>query len=110
MNFVALAMQDQLYWQVPHAPLLRLCKVAVVGADSATTTRLQVLRSVLSLEQDARRSAIVRSEDTLREWLATQGVPHDLSSRDLSEVAFRFGRYRLAYEISELEDMRDATV
>lgn len=110
MNLVALAMQAQLYWQVPHAPLLKLCKVAVVGADSATTTRLQVLRSVLNLEQDARRGEIVRSEGTLREWLAAQGLPHDMSSRDLADVAFRFGRYRLAYEISELEDMSDAPV
>lgn len=110
MNFVALTMEDQLYWQVPQVPLLRLCKVAVVGADSTTTTRLQVLRSVLNLEQDTRRSAIVQSEGTLREWSATQGLPHDLSSRDLAHVAFRFGRYRLAYEISELEDMSDATV
>lgn len=110
MNFVALAMQGQLYWQVPQTPLLKLCKVAVVGADSATTMRLQVLRSVLNLEQDTRRSAVVQSEGTLREWLASQGLPHDLSSRDLADVAFRFGRYRLAYEISELEDMSDATV
>jgi hypothetical protein len=110
MNFVALAMQNQLFWQVPQEHVLRLCKVAVVGADSATTTQLQVLRSVLSLEQDARRGAIVQSEDSLREWLATQGLPHDLSSRDLADVAFRFGRYRLAYEIGELEDMSDASV
>lgn len=110
MNFVALAMQDQLYWQVPQAWLLKLCKVAVVGADPSTTTRLQVLRSVLGLERDARRGTIVQSEDTLREWLASQGLPHDLSSRDLADVAFRFGRYRFAYEISELRDMSDATV
>jgi hypothetical protein len=81
-----------------------------VGADSASTTRLQVLRSVLILEQDTRRGVIVRSEESLREWLATQEVPHDFSSRDLADVAFRFGRYRLAYEISELGDMSDATV
>jgi|GEM_PF-2295136 len=110
MNFVARAMQDQLYWQVPQATLLKLCKVAVVGADSATTTQLQILRSVLNLEQDARRAAIVQSEDSLREWLAAQELPHDLSSRELADVAFRFGRYRLAYEIGELEDMSDATV
>jgi hypothetical protein len=67
MNFVALAMQDQLYWQVPQAPLLKLCKVAVVRANSATNMRLHVLRSVLSLEQNARRAAIVQSEGTLRE-------------------------------------------
>jgi hypothetical protein len=110
INFVAIALQDQLYWQVPQAPLLKLCKVTVVGSDSATTTRLQVLRSVLILEQDTRRSVIVRSEDSLREWLSTQELPHELSSRDLADVAFRFGRYRLAYEISELGDMSDATV
>jgi hypothetical protein len=110
MTFVVLSMQDQLYWQVPQAPLLKLCKVAVVGADSATTTRLHVLRNILNLEQDARRGAIVRSDDTLREWLATQGLPQNSSLRDLADVAFRLGRYRLAYEISELEDMSDATV
>lgn len=110
MNFVVLAMQDQLYWQVPQESLLKLCKVAVVGADSATTIRLQVLRSILSLEKDARQGAIVRSEDTFREWLVRQELPHESSSRDLADVAFRFGRYRLAYEISELEDMSDATI
>jgi hypothetical protein len=110
MNFVLLAMQDQLYCQVPQTPLLKLCKVAVVGADSAAIMRLQVLRGVLSLERDAQRGVILRSEDALREWLAAREVPRNSSSRDLADVAFWFGRYRLAYEISELEDMNDATV
>lgn len=110
LNFVVLAMQDQLYWQVPQAPLHKLCKVVVVGANTATTSRLQVLRSVLNLEQDARRGAIVRSEGTFLEWLSSHGLSNDSSSRELADVAFRFGRYRIAYEISELEDMSDATV
>lgn len=110
MKFVALAMQGQFYWQIPQSPLLKLCKVAVEGADSATNSRLQVLRSVLILEQDSRRGEIVRSEDSLRDWLATQDVPHELSSRDLANAAFRFGRYRLAYEVSELGDMSDVAV
>jgi hypothetical protein len=109
-NLIALAMQDQLYWQVPRGPLLQLCKVFVEGVDSATSMRLQVLRSILNLEQDARRGAIVQSEAALREWLAVQGLPPGMSPRDLADVAFRFQRYRLAYEIAELEDMSDATV
>jgi hypothetical protein len=110
MNFLLLAMQDQLYWQVSKGPFLQLCKVAVEGADPDTSMRLQSLRCLLSLEQDSRQGKSVRSEGALREWLAVQGLPLDMSPRGLADVAFRFGRYRLAYEIAELEDMSDATV
>jgi hypothetical protein len=32
------------------------------------------------------------------------------SPRGLADLAFRYGRYRLAYEIGELEDMCDAAL
>jgi hypothetical protein len=109
-TFVALAVQDQLRWHVAHGPLLRVCPVAVEGADAAASVQLQALRSVLRLEQDPKRADIVRSAAALRDWLAAQGLQPRPSPRGLADLAFRFGRYRLAYQVGELEDMADAPV
>jgi hypothetical protein len=69
-----------------------------------------MLRTILRLEQDIKQSDIVLSAETLRDWLVAHDLPSNDSSRGLADLAFRFGRYRLAYQIGELEDMSDATV
>jgi hypothetical protein len=108
--FAALALQNHLRWQIPVGPLHKVCPVDVRGADAPATAQLQALRAVLRLEQDPRRADIVRGVETLRDWLAAQELSSCPSPRALAELAFRFARYRLAYEIAEMEDMSDAAV
>lgn len=108
--FVALAVRDHLHWYVPDGPFHRLCPVAVEGVDTPAAEQLQTLRAILRLEQEPKRADIVRRGEMLRDWIGAQGLPSCPSLRGLANRAFRFGRYRLAYEIGELEDMTDATV
>jgi hypothetical protein len=78
--------------------------------DDHAAEQLQTLRAILRLEQEPKRADIVRRGEMLRDWIGAQGLPSCPSLRGLANRAFRFGRYRLAYEIGELEDMTDATV
>jgi hypothetical protein len=45
----------------------------------------------------------VRHGDRLRHWM-TEQLASCPSPRMLANLAFRFGRYRIAYELGELED------
>lgn len=108
--FVSLAVQDQLRWYVAIGPLCRLCPVVVEGGDVLAAEQLQALRAILRLEQVPERVAIIRDGSRLQSWITEQGLATCPSPRMLANMAFRFGRYRLAYELSELEDMSDAAV
>jgi hypothetical protein len=108
--FISLAVQDQLRWYVGAGPLCRLCPVAVEGSDAVAAEQLQTLRAILRLEQEPKRLDIVRHGDRLRHWITEQQLASRPSPRSLANMAFRFGRYRLAYELGELEDMSDAPV
>lgn len=109
-DFVVLALQGELRWHVPCGDLLRLCPIAVEGADAQVSAQLQVLRSILTLELDPELADILRDSTRLENWLSAQGLAVCPSLRGLADLAFRFGRYRVAYQIAELEDMSDAPV
>lgn len=108
--FVAVAMQEDLLWQVPRASVRELCSVTVAGIDAEAAARLDLLRCILALENDMRRDSIMQDAASVREWLAGQALPLEASPRDLADDAFQFGKYRLAYALAELEDMIDAAV
>lgn len=109
-ELISIAMQSELYWHVPWRSMRLLCVISVAGADAAATARIDLLRGILALESDAQRDSIVHDADVMRKWLTEHSLPSASSLRDLAGEAFEFGRYRLAYELAELEDMNDAPV
>ena len=90
--FAALAIQGRLYWYVPVGPLYRLCSVTVEGADSLAAVQLQALHIILRLEQDPNRAEIVRTIQSLHDWLASRELRDHGSPRGLADLAFRYGR------------------
>jgi hypothetical protein len=109
-TFVTLVLQGQVCSQIGNGRLDRVCPAAIEAQDEVAARALNVLRVVLTLEGHAKRVEITRSAEVLEDWLPSAGLNSSCKARALAEFAFQFERYRLAYQIGELEDMRDAAV
>ena len=109
-TFVVHALQDHLRWYISVGSLRRLCAIALEGTDEEARAQIQSLRVVIQLEEHPQRANVLLDMESLGGWLDGQSLQIRPSSRDLADLAFRHGCYRLAYEIGELEDMIDAAV
>ncbi len=81
---------------MPRGNWSRACSIAIHGMDAAAETELNWLRTVMKLDNDR----------TCDQTSHLAGAP----SRELAERAFQYGRFRLAHELAEQEDLQDAPV
>jgi hypothetical protein len=109
-SLVAASLEGRLAWHLPATPFRRLCNVTFECSDHATAAILDALHAVLELEAASNRSELLQDIGQLEVWLHRQFAEHRPSLREMAETAFRFTKYRLSYDIAELEDMQDAAV
>lgn len=95
---------------LPAGSFNQLCEVRIEGAGPAAAERLAMLRAVLELGDTTEHRETRADPARLRRWVEQRLGDHPDGLRAVADTAFWMGRYPLAYELAEVEDMQDAAV
>ena len=88
----------------------RVLRLSINPGDDGARELLQMVELVRILESHPKRNSILADPDSVRSWVLNGEGNVGADMALMQQTAWKCGFYELAYQLSEQEDMRDASV
>jgi len=109
--FIREALEESIRAYVPlGTDFVRVIRVSVEPADAEADRALRATCIALKLESSDNRNAVLEDQASFLSWMSGSAGTDGVEWPAVQEAAWRSKLHRLAYEISELEDMKDASL